>query len=140
MLNIQTSRKITSLCEEFSFTQVITEPTHFTENSASLIDVNLASNPAHIVSSGVRDRFLQQDIRFRCPVFGILNFSKPKRKSFTCHIWRYDHGDYNLFRQKVVTADWSELKHENIDTYANGFTDNKMDLAKSCIPNKIVTI
>lgn len=40
--------------------------------------------------------------------------------SFTCHIWRYDHGDYNSFRQKVVTADWGELKNENIDTYAKG--------------------
>ena len=49
MLNIQTSRKIRLLCEEFSLTQVITEPTHFTETSASLIDIILVSD-LHILS------------------------------------------------------------------------------------------
>ena len=140
MLNIQTSRKIRSLCEEVSLTQVITEPTHFTETSASLIDIILVSDPAHIISSGVGDPFLHQDIRFHCPVFGILNFSKPKRKSFTRRIWRYDHGDYNLLRHKVTNSDWIELKHENINTYAKEFTDKLKNLAETCIPNKTVTI
>ena len=90
MLNIQSFRKITSWCEQFSLTQVITDPTNYTETSSSLIDLILVSNKAHIISSGVDDPFLHQDIRFHCPVFGILNFSKPKRKSFTGRIWHYE--------------------------------------------------
>ena len=100
ILNTQSSRKVTSCCEQFSLTQMINEPTHYTETSSSLIDLVLVSNKAHVISSGVGDPFLCQEIRYHCPVFGILNFSKPKRKSFTRHIWRYDQGNYNLLKEK----------------------------------------
>ena len=57
MLNIQSSRKLTSWGEQFSLTQVITEPTNYTESSSSLIDLVLVSNKVHIISSGVGDPF-----------------------------------------------------------------------------------
>ena len=40
----QTARKINSICTEFSFYQFISQPTHFTENSSSLIDILLVNN------------------------------------------------------------------------------------------------
>ena len=43
LLNPQTSRKIYSLCTQFSLFQSVTQPTHFTENSSSLIDVILVT-------------------------------------------------------------------------------------------------
>ena len=142
MLHAQTSTKIRSLCEEISLTQVITEPTHydFTKDSASLIDIILVSNPAHLISSGVGDPFLQQNVKFHCPIFGLLNFTKPTRNSFTRRIWRYDHGDYNLFRQNIISTDRNEIKHDNINIYAKQFTNKLMNLAELCIPNKIITI
>ena len=140
MLNIQSSRKISSLCEEFSLTQMITEPTHYTETSTSLIDIILVSNHAHVISSGVGDPFLHQDIRYHCPVFGILNFSKPKRKSFTRRIWRYDQGNYNLLRENVASTDWNVLKNDDINTYAKGLIDKLLHLAEDSIPNKVITI
>ena len=109
MLNITSSRKITSWCEQFSLTQVITEPTNYTETSSSLIDLVLVINKAHIISSGVGDTFFHQDIRYYCPAFGILNFSKPKRKSFSRRIWRCKQGNYNLLREKVSDTDWAAI-------------------------------
>ena len=41
MLNSQYARKINSLCQQFSLFQSISKPTHFTENSSSLIDLLL---------------------------------------------------------------------------------------------------
>ena len=140
MLNIQPSRKISSLCEEFSLTQMITESTHYTETSTSLIDIILFSNHAHVISSGVGDPFLHQDIRYHCPVFGILNFSKPKRKSFTRRIWRYDQGNYNLLRENVASTDWNVLINDDINTYAKGLIDKLLHLAEDSIPNKVITI
>ena len=98
MLNIQSSRKITSWCEQFSLATVITELTNFTETSSSLIDLVLVSNKAHAMLSGLGDPFLQQVIRYHCSAFGIVNFSKPKRESFTRRIWCYEQGNYNLLR------------------------------------------
>ena len=140
ILNTQSSRKITSCCEQFSLTQMINEPTHYTETSSSLIDLVLVSNKAHVISSGVGDPFLCQEIRYHCPVFGILNFSKPKRKSFTRHIWRYDQGNYNLLREKISNADWLALQNDDINAYAKSLIEQLLDLAGTCIPNKVVTI
>ncbi len=81
MSNSEQSRKINSLCQLFSFTQCITENTHFTENSSSTIDIVLTSNDNLISSSGVLDPFLQQNIRYHCPIYGILNLKKRKHKS-----------------------------------------------------------
>ena len=74
MQNVQSARKITSLCEQLSLVQSIEEPTHFTETSSSLIDLLLVNNNEHLILSGVGDPFLHQDIRYHCPVFGVFNF------------------------------------------------------------------
>ena len=96
MLNSQYARKINLPCQQFSLYQSISEPTHFKENSSSLIDLLLVSNKDRIIFSGISDPFLQQDLRYHCPVFGVFNLSKPKSKCFKCRVWQYDRGDYDL--------------------------------------------
>ena len=101
MLNDITKRKICGICQQFSLVQCINEPTHFTETSSSLIDLVLVSNRNSIISCGVENPFLHQNIRFHCPVYRILNFSKPKSVSVAHHIWSYDRGDFDLLREKA---------------------------------------
>ena len=140
MLNDVTKRKISSICQQFSLQQCIDQPTHFTENSCSLIDLIFVSNEDNALFCGVGEPFLSQDVRFHCPVFGILNFSKPKSKSFTRHIWSYDRGDFNLLREKASLTDWNLLKNEDIDTYACNITNHILELSKQCIPNKTIRV
>lgn len=140
MLSAQLSAKIKNLCEEFSLTQTINQPTHFTEHSSSLLDIILTSNDNHLIFSGVGDPFLSQDLRYHCPVFGILNFSKPRGKSYVRMTWSYDRGDYNLLRQKASSTDWESFYDNDIDKHALGITDHITDIAKECIPNRITRI
>ena len=100
VLHPQTARKINSICTEFSFYQSISQPTHFTENSSSLIDILLVNNKNYLIVSGVGDPFLNQEIRYHCQIYGIFKFSKPKFVSFTRHIWNYDQGNYDLLRNR----------------------------------------
>ena len=44
ILKDNSNRKIRDLCQQFNFEQLINEPTHFTENSSSLIDLILTIN------------------------------------------------------------------------------------------------
>ena len=46
-------RKVESLCNEFNMTQCIDEPTHFTENSISTIDLLFVTNKESILTTGV---------------------------------------------------------------------------------------
>ena len=139
-LSSPTRRKIEALCTQFMLFQSITQPTHFTETSSSLIDVILVSNKDHLVISGVGDPFLHQELRYHCPVFGILKFSKPKVKAFKRHIWSYDKGNYELLRNKARDTDWDSLRDENIDTYATNISNSILTIASECIPNKSITV
>ena len=140
MLSINTARKIHSLCSEFALHQTISEPTHYTEASSSLIDLILVHNKNSLIASGVGDPFLEQDLRYHCPIFGLLNFAKPKIKSYTRQIWSYDQGDYQRLRAKAAETDWDALRHENLDIYATNVTSQILSIAKNCIPNKVIRI
>ena len=140
MSNPQSARKIQSLSEQFSLRQCISEPTHFTEHSSSLIDILLLTKPNHLILSGVGDPFLQQDVRYHCPIYGIFNFAKPKQKSYTRHIWKYEQGDYVTLKHMANTFDWTSLKHEDINIYSANITEKILEISKFCIPNKIIRI
>ena len=135
-----TLRKIESICSQFSLNQLIEEPTHFTEQSSSIIDLFFVTNNDNVVISGVGDPFLQQDIRYHCPIYIILKFSKPRNTSFERHIWYYDKGDYNALRNKARQTDWNSLHDNDINTYANNISNQIVYIAAECIPNKTVRI
>ena len=140
LFNQQAFRKISSICTQFSLYQCIDEPTHYTEHSSSIIDLLFVSNKYHLIHSGVADAFLNQDLRYHCPIYGIFKFSKPKVTSFTRRIWYYDRCDFNVLRNKVNTVDWNSLQDNNIDTIANNIHSTVMSLATECIPNKYVRV
>ena len=140
MFNSQSSRKINSICEQLSFSQMIQEPTHFTEHSSSLIDILIVSNKRHVINCGVSDPFLHQDTRYHCPIYGILIFCKPKRKAFKRRIWKYEQGNYDLLRQTAAETNWNSLRHNDINIYEQNIKEYILSLIDSCIPNKVVTI
>ena len=139
-LDLQSRRKIDSLCTQFSLFQTINQPTHFTEYSSSLIDIILVSNKDNLILSGVGDPFLNQQMRYHCPIFGILKFSKPKSKSFSRHIWDYNNGDYNLLREKASQMDWESLKDDNIDNYVENLKNAIISITTECVPNRSIKV
>ena len=54
------NKKIIDICQQFNLTQLITEPTHYTETSSSTIDLLFASDSNDILLSGVGVPFLDQ--------------------------------------------------------------------------------
>ena len=129
-------------CQQFLLVKCIEEPTHFTENPSSLIDLVLTSNRNIIISCGVGDTFFPQQVRYRCPVYGILNFSKPKSFSFVRNIWSYDRRNYDMLRVKASSVNWNELQDDDINVYANNINDTILELSKqcTCIPNKVIRV
>lgn len=140
VLNTSSSKYIVSLCQQFNLSQTIREPTHYTETSHSLIDLLLLSNESSLVKSGVADPFLDQDIRYHCPIFGIFKYTKPKSHTYKRKIWKYQQGDYPLLRQKINEFDWDTIENDDLNTYATNFSETLIELSETCIPNKVVTI
>ena len=132
--------KILSIFNLYNLDQVISEPTHYTEKSSSLIDLLFTNNQTNILYSGVGEAFLDQNIRYHCPIYAIFKFDKYKQQSFKRKIWKYDNGNYELLKEYINTFDWTSLKHENINIYAENITDKISELCDKTIPNKLVTI
>ena len=82
MQKLTSSRNIQTLYQMYTLSNIISEPTHFTELLSSLIDLFLVTHKNHILLSGVGEPFLGQIIRFHCPIY--------ERE-----IWLYDNGNYN---------------------------------------------
>ena len=134
------NQKIINICQYFNLDQLIVEPTHFTENSSSILDLVFTTNKCNILSSGVGDPFLEHNIRFHCPIYFVLNFRKTVTPVLRRHIWLYDRGDYQAFSQNIIETNWESLKNNDIDIYASNITDKISELAKKNIPNKTVKI
>ena len=135
-----TNQKIINICQYFNLDQLIVEPTHFTENSSSILDLAFTTNKCNILASGVGDPFLEHNIRFHCPIYFVLNFRKIVTPVLRRHIWLYDRGDYQAFSQNIIETNWESLKNNDIDIYATNLTDKISELAQKNIPNKTVKI
>lgn len=140
MLN-QTNNKMFDLIQEYNLQQLIEEPTHYTESSESLIDLILARNPSNVITSGVYDTFVENPIRYHCPIICVLKFTKPLHKCYKRRIWNYDKADFNLFRGLLSNADWSCIVNErDINKAVELFNNMLIQMAEKSIPNKIATI
>ena len=133
------TNKITYLSSSYNLTQMIDEPTHYTEHSSCTID--LVNKPENVLYSGVSSPFIPNLVRYHCPTVLYLKHRKILRKTFRRHIWLYDKGDYVKYRNKLNRIDWDNiLATHDVNKCAEQFSDSIMLAARESIPNKIVTI
>ena len=90
-------------------------------------------------SSVVGERFINQQLRFHCQVYCVINVNRTARSNFKRKIWRYKDGDYTKLRQVVQNLDWNSCCDNNIDIYTSNFTRQLISFCETTIPNKIVT-
>ena len=93
---------------------MIVELTHFTEHSSSIIDLIFAFNKNSILLSGVGEPFLDQNVRYHCPVYFVLNFHKNEAPAYNRHIMLFDCGDYQSLSRDICETDWKSLKSNDI--------------------------
>ena len=72
------------LIQNYNHKQLIhvQEDTYFAENSSSLLDLILVRNSSNILTSGVVDFFIPDQIRFHRPILAILKILHLSTKPF----------------------------------------------------------
>ena len=132
--------KIRSILVQYDLHQLIKENTYFTENSSSLLDLIIVSNPLSIISSDVGPPLLDQK-RFHLPVIGIVNHRKKNTSSVKRKVYIYDRGDYESFRQQLSEINWDSLFVENnVDETSTNITKCILNIADEVIPNRFIHI
>ena len=134
------TNKITYPASSYNLTQIIDEPTHYTEDSSSTIDLVLVNKLEDVLYSGVSSPFIPNlVVRYHCPTVFYLKHRKIVRKTFRRHIWLYDKGDYVTVRNKLNSIGWDGiLATDDIIKCAEQFSDSIMLAARDSIPNKTV--
>ena len=101
------NNRVKDLMQLYGLKQLIKEATHYTEYSASLIDLIMVRNESNILTSGVADPFISDQIRYHCPTVVLL-----KRK-----IWNYARADFDKFHEILREHDLvTQIQHTDIDT------------------------
>ena len=140
MADDRNNTKIKNLCQEYNLSQLISDSTHFTEISQSTIDLILTNKSETILTSGVGEPFLDQNIRYHCPIFCVLDFNKQKTKSFKRHIWLFDQGNYRALSTELTNTDWNNMKDTDVNKYANNVTEHINKCTAKHIPNKVINV
>ena len=136
------SNKMTELLQDLNLRQLINEPTHFTENSSSLIDLVLVRNTTNVLTSGVIDSFIPDQTRYHLPIIVLLKFLRPHTKIFKRLVWNYKIADFDRYRTVLSESNLVEKMEStnDIDENVQQFTEILLNAAKHTVPNKFVTI
>ena len=138
-----TPNKMNDLILEYNLSQLITENTHFTEHSSSLLDLILVrNNNNNILMSGTLDPLIPDQVRYHCLIMILLKFTPPRATTFKRKVWYYKLADYDEYREELSEASLL-LKiqtNNSIDQNIQDFSEIILNAADKSIPNKIVTI
>ena len=134
--------KISELIHEFNLTQLVTEPTHYTETSTSTIDLILVRNNNNVLCSGVADSFIPEQVRYHCPTIVILKFLRAYIPSYKRRIWNFQLADYEKYKRLLNESNILEKieSERNIDKNVQDISDAIIKAAEISIPNKIIIV
>ena len=140
MHNNNLPNRMQNLILSYDLCQQIDEPTHFTENFSSLIDLAIVNNPSNVLFGDVISPTVPNLVRFHCPILVTLKFRKSIQKTFKHEVCLYDRGNYNHYRQKLNDVNWDALFTSNdINEISDNIMKHILTAAKDTIPNKKVT-
>ena len=135
--------KISELTHEFILTQLITEPTHYTETSSSIIDIIIVRNNTTFLCSGVADFFIPEQVLYHCPTRVILKFLRTYIPTYKRRIWNFKMADYDKCIKKHLSESniLENIENENnIDKHVQYISDAITKAAENSISNKIITV
>ena len=123
-----------------SFEQLINEHTHFPRDDiVTCIDLIFTNNKFAFVDNGVIPSIDPQ-----CKhqiIQGKNNFHISSPPKYDRKVWDYKMGDVVSIRNHVLLTDWLKLfGGKSIDEMTDIFTNKLVNIAKSHIPSKTITV
>ena len=133
------SNKINDRFQLYYLKQLINEEIHFTEHSASLIDLIMTRNSNSVLLSGVLDPFIPDQIRYHCPIILLLKFTRPLLRAYSQNIWNYSRADFDKYRELLMEFHLENAAEQNeIENSMQIVQPAIFEAAEKSIPNKTV--
>ena len=123
-----------------NFSLHIDKPTRITPTTATILDQFISNVPSMVSNAEVLDPIATCD---HCPISLSVKLKSKynKPKAYKRHVWHYNQANFDDFRLKLLEADWDVcFEHGDIDGVAGAWTSTVLNIARECIPNKVVLI
>lgn len=132
---------LANMISDLNMTQIISEPTHFRENSKpSCIDLIISDQPNLILDSGVRpslDPSCKHQITF-CKI----NFKIPPLPVYARKIWHFSRAKTNLIRRAISEFPWEArlARIPNPNCQVELLNKTILNIMSNFVPSKITKI
>ena len=131
-------RSLTNLCNSFNFTTHVNEPTRITSTSATILDQILSNIPNFVSKAVILPPIATSD---HCVVSATLNFNLARESAYERNIWEYNKTDFKLFKETLLDTNFDNcFNSDNIDEISQSWTDMFLNVARSTVPNKTITV
>ena len=122
-----------SFFESRQFVQLIAEPTRFSGNSQSCLDLVFTNNPILIDESSVHPVINNCD---HAPVSVTLSIKQHHVESYKRKVWDFKHADFATLRLRIANHRWeSAFVKTNIDDSVCEFMSMLKLIVESCVPH-----
>jgi hypothetical protein len=113
--NDRHSTALDAFCVKYNLKHIIDKPTRVTENSKTLIDVIILSNPSMVKESGTLDLTISDHYLIQVN----LNLRKPKQRKSYIQVRSYKNYNSSRFAEDIGKVPWHIL-----DIFDNTLFDN----------------
>ena len=132
--------KLSNLMHVFSLTQVVKDPTHYSQSGhSSIIDLALVSNLQNVSECTVMPPLANSDHN---SVFLQVKMKGSKEKAKATHrrYWRYDLADFDKARERIRDTDWNTLlENDDINVSWINWKNRFYEIMYECIPQTTST-
>lgn len=127
-----------SFVNDNNLTKHINEPTRITETTRSELDQIITNCNHRIGNITVTAPVSYNDHH---TVSGYIKFKVKRSKAYQRLVWQYNLADFDYFRTKLNSVNWDAcFVSDDVDLVVQTWTDILINVARECIPNKVVTI
>ncbi|CAC5417285.1 unnamed protein product [Mytilus coruscus] len=93
------------------------------------------NDPDVLSYTEVGDNILEANVRYHCPVSGIINTKKTPNKVSSRKIWDYDHADLTDYKNDVSEVNWDNISNDNdVNVAVTNITETILRIAAKHIP------
>ena len=136
--NTANGRKLHQLCMEQNLDCMVKEPTRITNTSATILDQIITNAPNFINNVDVTPPISTND---HCTISARLNFKIKKECTYSRIVWQYNQANFDRFQQIICEENFDEcFETDNVDQACEMWTEKFLNIARSHIPNKVITV